>query len=172
MSRPALRCATVTGSEQRDELADRLAILQLEADYARTWDCRDAAGWAALFTEDGAFELGALADQTEYRFEGRDRLTRFCERVSARQDGVHLLSAPSVELAGDRARGWVHFQYLDRNRETGVRRYVVGVYAVTYVRGDDGRWRMALRREQPVVIDDVFGEFPTPARMWDPEPFG
>ena len=36
-----------------DAIADRLAILQLEADYARTWDTRDAAGWAGLFTDDG-----------------------------------------------------------------------------------------------------------------------
>jgi ketosteroid isomerase-like protein len=150
-------------------LADRLAILRLEADYARTWDCRDAAGWAALFTEDGAFELGGLGDDPSYRFEGRARLERFCAKVSGRQAGIHLLATPSLTLDGDTARGWVHFQYFDRNHETGERRHVVGVYAVTYVRGDDGTWRMCLRREQPVVLDDRFGDFPTPARMWDPD---
>jgi len=150
-------------------VADRLAILQLEADYARTWDTRDATGWADLFTEDGAFELGGMADDPSYRFEGRERLTRFCERVSSRQEGIHLLSAPSLSFDGDTARGWVHFQYFDRNHETGERRHVIGVYAVTYARGDDGRWRMRLRREQPVVVSDRFGSFPTPARMWDPD---
>ncbi len=155
-----------------DEVADRLAILQVEADYARTWDTRDAEGWAALFTEEGAFELGGLAGEPSYRFEGRERLTRFCRKLSARQDGIHLLAAPSLTFDGDTARGWVHFQYFDANRETDVRRQVLGVYAVTYVRCDDGRWRMQLRREQPVAIDDRFGEFPSPARMWDPEALG
>ena len=151
-----------------DEVADRLEILQLEADYARTWDCRDADGWAALFTEDGAFELGSFGDAPSYRFAGRERLARFCRRVSARQEGIHLLSAPSLRFDGDTAFGWVHFQYLDQHRETGDRRHAIGVYAVTYVRTGDG-WRMQLRREQPVVLSDRFGEFPTPERMWDPD---
>jgi ketosteroid isomerase-like protein len=151
------------------DLADRLAILQLEADYARTWDCRDGAGWAELFTEDGAFELGGLGDDPSHRFEGRERLTRFCQKVSARQEGIHLLSPPSLSFDGDTARGWVHFQYLDRNHETGARRHVVGVYAVTYARTGRGDWRMRLRREQPVVVDDRFGDFPSPERMWAPD---
>lgn len=156
-----------------DDVEDRLAILQVEAEYARTWDTRDAAGWAALFTEDGAFELGGLGDDPSYRFSGRDRLTRFCEKVSGRQEGIHLLGAPSLSFDGDdTARGWVHFQYFDRNRETDRRRHVVGVYAVTYVRCADGRWRMRLRREQPVAIDDRFEVFPSPARMWEPDALG
>lgn len=156
-----------------DELEDRLAILQLEADYARTWDTRDAAGWAGLFTVDGAFELGGLADDPSFRFAGRERLTRFCEKVSGRQAGIHLLSAPSLSFAADRgsAQGWVHFQYFDRNHETGQRRQVIGVYAVTYVRTAEG-WRMASRREQPVAVDERFGDFPTPQRMWDPDALG
>lgn len=157
--------------DHQGETADRLAILQIEADYARTWDCRDAEGWAALFTEDGAFELGGFDGDPSYRFEGRERLTRFCHKVSARQEGIHLLATPSLTFDGDTARGWVHFQYFDRNRETDVRRQVLGVYAVTYVRSGDG-WRMRRRREQPVAIDDRFGDFPSPARMWDPEALG
>ena len=35
---------------------DRLAILELIAHYAYTWDSRDAAGWAALFLEDAIWE--------------------------------------------------------------------------------------------------------------------
>jgi len=156
-----------------DDTTDRLAILQLEADYGRTWDTRDAAGWAALFTDDGAFELGGFEGEPSYRFAGRERLTRFCEKVSARQIGIHLLSGPSLafEPDGVTARGWVHFQYHDAQVETGVRRSVLGVYAVTYVRTAAG-WRMRLRREQPVAIDDRFGAFPTEARMWDPDALG
>lgn len=154
-----------------DEISDRLEILQLEADYGRTWDSRDAAGWAGLFTEDGAFELAGFDGAPAYRFAGRDRLIRFCEKVSARQEGIHLLSPPSLTFDGDTARGWVHFQYFDRNRETDARRHVLGVYAVTYLRTDAG-WRMAVRREQAVAIDDRFGDFPSPEQMWDPDALG
>ena len=162
-----------TADAPADDIADRLAILQLEADYARTWDTRDAAGWAGLFTDDGAFELGGLGDDPSYRFAGRDRLLRFCEKVGGRQEGIHLLSAPSLAFDPDgvTARGWVHFQYHDRNHETHAQRRVLGVYAVTYRRTAEG-WRMAQRREQPVAIDDRFGDFPTEARMWDPDALG
>lgn len=38
------------------ELVGRLAILDLEARSAKTWDLADAEGWADLFTPDGVFE--------------------------------------------------------------------------------------------------------------------
>ncbi len=34
-------------------LEDRMELFDLEGRYARTWDSGDAAGWAALFTDDG-----------------------------------------------------------------------------------------------------------------------
>jgi len=150
------------------DLADRLAILQLEAEYARTWDLRDAPGWAACFTADGTFELGSIGPKPALRFEGTAGLAEFCRRATGRYDGIHLLSPPSLTLEGDTARGWVHFQYFDRDRKTGARRQVVGVYAVTYRRTREG-WRMHLRREQAVIEDDVFAGFPTDDQMWGPD---
>ncbi|MFA5884934.1 MAG: nuclear transport factor 2 family protein [Acidimicrobiia bacterium] len=152
-----------------DEVADRLAILQLEAEYARTWDLRDAAGWAACFTTDGAFVLGAVGDKPALRFAGTDGLTEFCRRASGRYEGIHLLAAPSLTFAGDDARGWVHFQYFDRDRKTEARRQVVGVYAVTYVRTGAARWRMRLRHEQAVIEGETFAGFPTAEQMWGPD---
>jgi hypothetical protein len=163
-------------SDGLDDVAHRLAILQLEAEYARTWDSQDADGWAACFTEDGAFEMGSVpGGLPAMRFAGRAELTEFCRLGSGRYEGIHLLSAPSLTFdstsngGSPRAWGWVHFSYHDRDRKTDVVRQVVGVYAVTYVRGDDGAWRMALRREQAVMSEHGFHGFPTADRMWAPE---
>ena len=169
----------MAGALGTDDVADRLAILQLEAEYARTWDSQDADGWAACFTDDGAFEMGSVpGGLPAMRFAGRAELTEFCRLGSGRYEGIHLLSAPSLNFdrgsdqaptsPGARAWGWVHFSYFDRDRETDTVRQVVGVYAVTYVRGDDG-WRMALRREQAVMSEHGFHGFPTADHMWAPE---
>ena len=168
----------MAGATGADEVADRLAILQLEAEYARTWDSQDADGWAACFTDDGAFEMGTVPDGLPaMRFAGRAELTEFCRRGSGRYEGIHLLSAPSLTFDrnadGDAARawGWIHFSYYDRDRKTGAVRHVVGVYAVTYAREqeDDGAWRMELRREQAIMSGGAFHGFPSADRMWSPD---
>ena len=166
----------VAGALPVDELEARLAILQLEAEYARTWDSQDADGWAACFTDDGAFEMGSVpGGLPAMRFAGRAELTEFCRLGSGRYEGIHLLSVPSLNFdgtsSGDAARawGWVHFSYYDRDRKTGAVRHVVGVYAVTYARGADGEWRMELRREQAVMAGGEFHGFPTADRMWSPD---
>ena len=166
----------MAGATGADEVADRLAILQLEAEYARAWDSQDADGWAACFTENGAFEMGTVpGGLPATRFAGRAELTEFCRRGSGRYEGIHLLSAPSLTFErrddGDasRAWAWVHFSYYDRDRKTDAVRHVVGVYAVTYARDGDGAWRMALRREQAVMSEHGFHGFPSADRMWSPQ---
>ena len=162
--------------DELHEVADRLAILQLEAEYARTWDSQDADGWAACFTDDGAFEMGSTpGGLPAMRFAGTAALTEFCRRGSGRFEGIHLMSAPSLTFdrdehgASSRVWGWVHFSYHDRDRKTEAERHVVGVYAVTYLRGEDGGWRMALRREQAVRNEAGFHGFPAADRMWAPD---
>jgi 3-phenylpropionate/cinnamic acid dioxygenase small subunit len=46
-----------------EEAEARLAIMDLEAEYARAWDAGDAEGWAAVFTEDGVFDMAGVGNQ-------------------------------------------------------------------------------------------------------------
>jgi hypothetical protein len=163
-----------------DRTADRMAILQLEAEYARTWDTGDPDGWAGCFTADGAFEIGSTSAFGAWRAAGRAELAAFARRGTERYEGIHLLSPPALDFeppgshppgsegGAPDARGWVHFQYFDRHRTRGTRRHVVGLYAVRYARTAEG-WRMALRREQAVRVDDEWFGFPPPERMWATE---
>jgi SnoaL-like domain len=157
---------------ERDELSSRLAILQLEAEYARTWDSKDAAGWAACFTDEGAFEMSAVpGGMPAMRFAGRSELEQFCSMGTSIYEGIHLLSPPDLTIVGDRARGWVHFSYFDRNVSTEEVRHVVGVYAVTYLCTDAG-WKMELRHEQAVftrvITHGAFHGFPHPSELQHP----
>lgn len=159
----------MAGSVGSEDVGARLDLLQLEAEYARTWDTQDARGWAECFTPDGAFEMGSTADSPSMRFSGHGELETFCRLGSGRYEGIHLLSAPDLTITGDAARGWVHFSYFDRDRKTDQVRQVVGVYAVTYARTEVG-WKIALRREQAVysapILAGTFHGFPTADRMW------
>ena len=166
---PSVAFVLMAKNSGTDDVRSRLDLLQLEAEYARTWDTQDARGWAECFTPDGAFEMGSTAESASMRFAGHEELETFCRRGSGRYEGIHLLSAPDLTIDGDSARGWVHFSYFDRDRKTELVRQVVGVYAVRYAHTDAG-WKMALRREQAVYSTlssaATFHGFPSVERMW------
>jgi ketosteroid isomerase-like protein len=123
---------------------DRLAIIELEASYARRFDARDGDAWAALFTEDGVYQArGATLEGGGLHVRGRDALMAFCS--NAPFDGIHLLHLPQVTFDGDTARSRMHLEFVGRFHSSGsptVR--VVGYYDVSYVRCADG-WSIARR---------------------------
>src|SRR4051812_30418059 len=84
---------------------DRLAILELEGVYARAFDSRDGAGWAALFTDDGIYQgrllPGMNAAEVPY-VQGRAALETFC--TEAPFSGIHLMNVPQITFDGDRAK--------------------------------------------------------------------
>jgi hypothetical protein len=47
-------------SKRLVEVEARLEIINLEAEYARSWDVGDANGWASVFTENGTFEMAPV----------------------------------------------------------------------------------------------------------------
>lgn len=136
--------------EQRLQRAeDRLAILDIEGAYARTWDTVDAEGWAGLFTADGVFEMPETAVRPGARYEGHPELAQFCRDINARFRGLHLIHLPEIVLDGDRATGRMHFRFESgRTSEDGFEiAAVTGMYAVDYVRTVAG-WRIARRVER------------------------
>ncbi len=131
---------------------DYSALCNLEGHYARTWDNADAAGWAALFTSDGVFEMVGLAGRPNRRFAGTTALEQFCRDIHKTVKGLHLIHTPAIDFDGDEARGRVHFEF--RSRWSAIAGAVqlsdtVGFYDVHYVRTGDG-WRMKTRIEQAI----------------------
>jgi uncharacterized protein (TIGR02246 family) len=139
-----------------DELEARLAIIDLEGTYARTWDTADAAGWAGCFTPDGAFVLLAVGSRPEKRIAGHDALAAFCRAVNEVHTGLHLMHLPQLRVDGDRATGRVHFEFKSVVRadpKVTTHHVTLGWYDVAYVRTPDG-WRMHERLEQGVASED------------------
>lgn len=132
---------------------DRLAIYDLEGEYARSWDCGDAAGWAAIFAPDGAFEMVAVGNQPARTIRGTAELAAFCKEVDGFYRGLHFMHLPRLQIDGDTARAQVHFQWVGVFRPGDVysgERHAKGYYNVTY-RRIDGQWRIAHRLETVVT---------------------
>ncbi|GAC1323450.1 MAG: hypothetical protein NVSMB13_03350 [Mycobacteriales bacterium] len=150
---------------------DRLALLDLEGAYGPAYDARAGDAWAALFTEDGAYEGRQLAGMPlGNRIKGRANLARFCQEQPS--SGVHTMHAPHLRLDGDRATGRVHFQFqsvaVDEHSRTHVRQSM-GYYDVAYARTAQG-WRMQRRITTlfEVVQRTTFGYEATAADPWAP----
>jgi hypothetical protein len=117
---------------------DRLALIELEAMYARTYDAREGEAWAALFTPDGIYQSrGASASGGGSFVQGRAALARSC--VEAKHDGIHLMHLPQLTITGDRAIGRVHLEFAARDHGDDTHRRMVGYYDIEYARVD-GRW--------------------------------
>jgi hypothetical protein len=130
---------------------DYSAICNLEGHYAHTWDTADADGWAALFSADGAFEMVGISGRPSRRFEGTAALAQFCRDIHKTVKGLHLMHTPAVDVRGDEAEGWVHFEFRSHDPRAGRDDLssTMGVYHVRYVRTADG-WRMHERIESAV----------------------
>ncbi len=142
--------------ERLQAAEDRLAILDLEGEYARSWDCGDADGWAAVFAPDGSFEMTEVGHQPARIIKGTQQLADFCREVDGFYKGLHFMSLPRVEIVGDTAHGQLHFQWLGLFRPHGQftgERHAKGFYRITY-RKIDGQWKIA-RRVETVVSGTI-----------------
>jgi len=130
---------------------DYSAICNLEGHYAHTWDTGDADGWAALFTAHGFFEMTGIGGRPDRRFEGTAALAQFCRDIHRAVKGLHLMHTPAIDVSGDEAEGWVHFEFRSHDPRDGYSELssTMGVYHVRYVRTADG-WRMRERIETAV----------------------
>lgn len=159
--------AALSGILARLEAAEaRLAILDLEAEYARSWDAGDAEAWAGLFTPDGVFDMAGVGQQGRQVFTGHSELAGFCRNVDGFYKGLHFMHLPRLRIEGDIACGRVHFQWIGLYNQ-GLRyhgqRHVAGYYDVTY-RRMAGQWRIQHRLEKAILgqINDSYDLYLSP----------
>lgn len=68
-------------SDAATETADRLAMLQVIAEYSYTFDSRDSEGWAKLFTEDAVWQyVGAQSAEPLTDLNGRDEILAWAKQ--------------------------------------------------------------------------------------------
>jgi hypothetical protein len=134
-------------AERLQAVEDRLAIIELEGTYARSFDDHDGDAWAALFTADGIYQsrvLGETADPATY-VQGTEQLRRFCTDAPFR--GIHFLHLPQLTLRGDTAIARIHLEFHGAFTDAGAGApltKLAGYYDVAYERRDD-RWLIARR---------------------------
>jgi len=130
--------------EQRvQELADRDAIRELSAEYCRCIVRADRAGVVGLFTADASLEthFPAGSGQADVASSGTAALLKAYDGIA----GMELKPTVHnhiIELAGDRARGFVSVEI--RLAQAGVAYTGAGHYEDTY-RRDGGRWKFQRR---------------------------
>ena len=120
-----------------DELADRLAIIDITHDYC--W-ALDTKSWDAL---DEVFLADATAD-LGWPLEGRDAIkARIRAALEPLDESQHLVATHQVRLAGDEAtcRCYLQAQHV----KDGATFMFAGRYEDRFVRTTDG-WRIAHRR--------------------------
>lgn len=120
-------------------LEDIEAIRGLKARYCRAVDERDAAAWAALFTEDAIWDGGRFG-----RYEGFAEVRRYFEQILQNLAfTIHYVMNPVIRVDGDRAHGtWYLFEPCTM-AEGSEPVWGAGSYEEDYVRTGDG-WKIRL----------------------------
>jgi len=123
-------------------LEDREAICDLLARYGPLADAGDCAGAAALWTQDGVYEVGGYG---EYR--GRAAIQALLEGETHQAliagGAAHVLSPPVIDIDGDRAIARCHSVVFRREGETWTA-HRASANAWHLVRTAEG-WRVARR---------------------------
>jgi ketosteroid isomerase-like protein len=132
------------------------AICETKARYCRFVDAKDWANYAQCFTEDLVFDVTALGGR---RVEGRDAALTFIRSSVEGAKTAHHVHNP--EMTFDRAGADVIWAMQDRVQwidspcpYPGYGGHVgYGQYHERYIKGADGRWRIASVRITNFVFD-------------------
>jgi hypothetical protein len=122
------------------QFRDYLAICNAKAQYCRCLDTKDWAGFGDVFTEDAVMDTTASGG---VRVEGRATLLDFVRKSLTDTKTAHHVHSPEITLA-DADTADVIWAMQDRviwSEERKLTGY--GHYRERYVRGGDGRWRIA-----------------------------
>lgn len=129
----------------KSDIDTRLALLELEDTFAKSWDSGDAERHASLYTDNAVLEMEAAGPLPASTICGRDTLGDFCSVNSRNYPGLHLLDISSFNLRhrGNVATGSVKFEFcffsepdnaqqgLDQPKDS--LQHVTGIYHSTYI---------------------------------------
>jgi len=120
-----------------EELPVPAGILRCIAAYAPLCDDGRFAEWGDLFCEDASFRVMGRTS------EGREAIRAFIEAGQPpERRGKHMCAAPLVVMVSEReAQAWTEFIFVTPKGPITSS----GRYHDRLVRGDDNRWRFALR---------------------------
>lgn len=151
---------------------DRAALKELKARYFRLLDTKQWAEWRELFTDDMIF----IADYAPVPTADEPMTTNgdeFVEMVSQQLEHavtVHHGHTCELRFEGDRdAYGiWAMFDWVDSSGSGGGSMQGYGHYHEHYVRGGDGKWRIAHLRLTRLRMDQTpgTGAVPPPVAPW------
>ncbi|MGA6164947.1 nuclear transport factor 2 family protein [Amycolatopsis magusensis] len=157
------------------DLAALEEIKRLKYRYLRCVDTKNWDELADALTADAVADYGTPAYGEPLSFTGRDAILGFL-RDTLGPDIIttHFASQPEIDIDGDRASGTWAFQ--DTVIATTHRMVVAGAafYEDTYLRGEDGQWRIARtgyqRTYEAIHSLDDLPSFRLTANRWTPTP--
>jgi hypothetical protein len=155
-----------------ERLADRTALQELKASYFRYLDTKQWASWRELFTDDMVFynDPNPLPTTTETMTTSGDDFVEMVSRLLATSVTVHQGHMPEIRFDDDgSARGvWAMFDWVDSSGSGGTSMQGFGHYHEHYVKGDDGRWRIAELRLTRLRVDNTAptGAVPPKVEPW------
>jgi ketosteroid isomerase-like protein len=123
-----------------DQLADRLAIIDVTIAYTWALDTHDWDALDDVFTPDAT---ASLLVELEDREAIKERIRR---ALTPLDDSQHMVSNHDVRVDGDTAtsRCYLHAQHVRHAAEGGPNYIVAGRYEDRFTRAPDG-WRIAHR---------------------------
>lgn len=128
-------------AEYLEAAADRVMIKDLLARYAWEVDHGTPEGFAAVFAEDGVFEVSAL----KLWVKGTTALARFARSLQRTLPNVHhVMSNFVIDVSGDRARGCCELNEF-MARPEAIYPSIQGWYEDDYVLIDEC-WKLEHRR--------------------------
>jgi uncharacterized protein (TIGR02246 family) len=139
---------------------DRLALRELNDEFAHALDHGELELFASLFTDDVFYRNG------ERVLTGRDEFEAFfTARAQSGRLSRHFYSGLVIEFTGeDEAIGhssWLTFAGSGTPPIEGTQPFVIGDVKDLYRRNADGRWQFARREISSVFVNQAIKPLPT-----------
>jgi SnoaL-like domain len=155
-----------------DRSQDRTALQELKASYFRLLDTKQWASWRDLFTDDMVFfaDTAPVPTETTPMTTSGDDFVEMVSATLANAVTVHHGHTHELRFVDDHvAEGiWAMFDWVDSSGSGGSGMQGFGHYHERYVKGDDGRWRIAELRLTRLRVDQASptGAVPPAVAPW------